>query len=87
MVELVPHSIRKYLSVTNDLQLPAELKILEDKTGLTAYEAAIYDVTDPLLPVRGHGIIELARLVDIKVRGPSMMSRMVRWPSMTSRIS
>jgi len=25
----------------------------EHKTGLTAYEAAIYDVTDPLLPVRG----------------------------------
>ena len=40
---------------------------MEDKTGLTAYEAAVYDVTDPLLPVRGHGIIKLARLVDIKV--------------------
>lgn len=30
-------------------------------------QAALYDVTDPLLPVRGHGIIELARLVDIQV--------------------
>jgi len=44
----------------------AELQILEDKEGMTAYEAALYDIQDPLLPVRGHGIIELNRLVEAK---------------------
>ena len=34
---------------------------------MSAYEAALYDVKDPLLPVRGHGIIELNKLVDNKV--------------------
>ncbi len=44
-----------------------EIKILEDKEGMSAYEAALYDVKDPLLPVRGHGIIELNKLVESKV--------------------
>jgi hypothetical protein len=44
----------------------AEIKILEDKEGLTPYAAALYDVQDPLLPVRGHGIIELNKLVETK---------------------
>ena len=44
-----------------------EMKILEDKEGMSAYEAALYDVKDPLLPVRGHGIIELNKLVENKV--------------------
>jgi len=44
----------------------AEMKILEDKEGMTPYEAALYDIKDPLLPVRGHGIIELTKLVDSK---------------------
>ena len=44
-----------------------EIKILEDKEGMSAYEAALYDVKDPLLPVRGHGIIELNKLVENKV--------------------
>jgi hypothetical protein len=43
------------------------MKILEDKSGMTAYEAAVYDITDPLVPVRGHGLIELTRLLDTKV--------------------
>ena len=43
------------------------MKILEDKAGMSAYEAAVYDIMDPLVPVRGHGLIELARLVDEKV--------------------
>ena len=43
------------------------MKILEDKEGMSAYEAALYDVKDPLLPVRGHGIIELNKLVENKV--------------------
>jgi len=43
-----------------------EIKILEDKEGMSAYEAALYDVKDPLLPVRGHGIIELNKLVENK---------------------
>lgn len=41
-----------------------EMKIVEDKTGMSAYESALYDISDPLLPVRGHGIIELSKLVD-----------------------
>ena len=44
------------------------MKILEDKEGMSAYEAALYDVKDPLLPVRGHGIIELTKLIDAKVK-------------------
>eukprot|EP00088_Acartia_fossae_P066531 TRINITY_DN8255_c0_g1_i2.p1 TRINITY_DN8255_c0_g1~~TRINITY_DN8255_c0_g1_i2.p1 ORF type:complete len:1085 (-),score=304.99 TRINITY_DN8255_c0_g1_i2:578-3832(-) len=43
-----------------------EMKILEDKEGMSPYEAALYDVKDPLLPVRGHGIIELTKLIDAK---------------------
>ena len=31
---------------------------------LTTFEAAILDAKDPLVPVRGHGLIELARLVE-----------------------
>jgi len=43
-----------------------EIKIVEDKTGLTPLGSALYDLGDPLLPVRGHGLIELARLVEQK---------------------
>ena len=43
-----------------------EMKILEDKTGMTEYESALYDITDPLLPVRGHGIITLTQLINAK---------------------
>jgi hypothetical protein len=43
-----------------------ELKIVEDKTGLSPYASAVYDITDPLLPVRGHGLIELTRLVEAR---------------------
>ena len=32
----------------------------------TRYEEALYCLTDPLLPVRGHGLIELTRLVKEK---------------------
>ena len=44
----------------------------EDKLGdegaseRTRYEEALYCLTDPLLPVRGHGLIELTRLVKEK---------------------
>ena len=41
-----------------------ELKIVEDKSGLSAYECALYDIGDALLPVRGHGIIQLTKLMD-----------------------
>jgi len=30
------------------------------------YEEALYDISDPLLPVQGHGLIELSKLVDEK---------------------
>ncbi len=50
------------------------MKILEDKSGMTAYEAAVYDITDPLVPVRGHGLIELTRLLDTKVLLPDERS-------------
>jgi len=43
-----------------------EMKIVEDKTGMSLYESALYDIGDPLLPVRGHGIIELTKLIDAK---------------------
>ena len=43
-----------------------ELKIMEDKSGMSAYESALYDIGDPLLPVRGHGLIELCGLVERK---------------------
>ena len=43
-----------------------EMKIVEDKTGMSLYESALYDIGDPLLPVHGHGIIELTKLIDAK---------------------
>jgi hypothetical protein len=43
-----------------------EMKIVEDKTGMSLYESALYDIGDPLLPVRGHGLIELCGLVEKK---------------------
>jgi len=30
------------------------------------YEEALYDISDPLLPVQGHGLIELSKLIDEK---------------------
>jgi len=30
------------------------------------YEDALYDISDPLLPVQGHGLIELTKLIDAK---------------------
>jgi len=30
------------------------------------YEEALYDISDPLLPVQGHGLIELTKLIDEK---------------------
>jgi len=38
-------------------------KIKETKT---KYEEALYDISDPLLPVQGHGLIELSKLIDEK---------------------
>ncbi len=55
------------------------MKILEDKTGMSAYEAAVYDITDPLVPVRGHGLIELTRLLDTKVLLRDERSRRMRY--------
>merc|ERR1719383_448323 len=43
-----------------------ELKIMEDKSGMTLYQSALYDIDDPLVPVRGHGIIGLTRLIEDK---------------------
>ena len=51
-----------------------ELKIVEDKTGMSAYEAALYDIKDPLVPVQGHGLIELTKLVNSK--DPETIERM-----------
>ena len=31
---------------------------------LCRYEAALYALTDPLLPIRGHGLIELTKLIE-----------------------
>ncbi len=56
-----------------------EMKILEDKSGMTAYEAAVYDITDPLVPIRGHGLIELTRLIDSKVLLRDERSRWMRY--------
>ena len=36
------------------------------KSNRTRYEEALYCLTDPLLPIRGHGLIELTRLVKEK---------------------
>ena len=36
------------------------------KSSRTRYEEALYCLTDPLLPVRGHGLIELTRLIKEK---------------------
>ena len=33
---------------------------------LCRYEAALYALTDPLLPIRGHGLIELTKLMEEK---------------------
>jgi hypothetical protein len=55
------------------------MKILEDKSGMTAYEAAVYDITDPLVPIRGHGLIELTRLIDSKVLLRDERSRWMRY--------
>merc|ERR1712088_162828 len=32
----------------------------------SAYESALFDVSDPLVPVQGHGLIALARLLEDK---------------------
>ena len=38
----------------------------EESGTRTRYEEALYCLTDPLLPVRGHGLIELTRLIKEK---------------------
>jgi len=50
------------------------MKILEDKSGMTAYEAAVYDIRDPLVPVRGHGLIQLTSLLHSKVNNTCLIS-------------
>ena len=36
------------------------------KESKSKYEDALYDISDPLLPVQGHGLIELTKLIDAK---------------------
>jgi len=36
---------------------------VEDDDEMSEYKLAMFDLSDPLLPVRGHGIIELTRLI------------------------
>ena len=50
----------------------AAVEIREDENDATKetnemseYQLALFDLGDPLLPVRGHGIIELTRLVEM----------------------
>merc|ERR1712059_247828 len=51
----------------NELKKQKELRKNKSKeAAMSKYEAALYDVSDPLLPVQGHGLISLARLVEEK---------------------
>ena len=57
--------------VQGDAKEPLEEPLLEEPleeplVGRTRYGEALYCLTDPLLPVRGHGLIELTRLVKEK---------------------
>ena len=41
-------------------------EVLEDSEKMSRYEKALEDLADPLLPVRGHALIELTNLIETK---------------------
>lgn len=49
-----------------ELKKQKESRKNKNKETKTKYEEALYDISDPLLPVQGHGLIELSKLIDDK---------------------
>jgi len=49
-----------------ELKKQKENRKNKTKETKTKYEEALYDISDPLLPVQGHGLIELSKLIDEK---------------------
>ena len=49
---------------SDNIKKQKELRKKRAQEPKSAYEAALYDVSDPLVPVQGHGLIALARLLE-----------------------
>jgi len=49
-----------------ELKKQKENRKNKTKETKSKYEEALYDISDPLLPVQGHGLIELSKLIDAK---------------------
>jgi len=51
---------------SDDLKKRKEARKRKAQEPKTSYEAALFDISDPLVPVQGHGLISLTRLVEEK---------------------
>jgi len=59
-------------SSTYDNTTPMQQPETEDYTSVAAYEDALKDLRDPLLPSRGHGLLQLVKL--LRARNPSAIA-------------
>jgi len=51
---------------SDNLKKQKELRKKKGQEPKTAYDTALYDISDPLIPVQGHGLISLTRLIEEK---------------------